>query len=126
MYKWNLLAGWLGILAGFVTGALQGIFFARADWLGGYASWPRRMLRLGHIALIALGLINIAFFATAEALHFGSGFGTRCIALGFLAGHATMPVICYLAAYRTGFRQLFFIPTACLLGGAGALVWRLA
>jgi len=51
----NLTAGWLGILAGVVSGCAIGLFFHRADWLGGYASFRRRMTRLGHISFFGLG-----------------------------------------------------------------------
>jgi hypothetical protein len=123
VYRLNLIAGWVGILAGFITGAVQGVFFTRPNWLGGYGSWERRMLRLGHIALVALGLINIAFWATAESLHFGAD--VRFISLLFFAGHVTMPLVCYLAAYRKQFHHAFFIPVLCLLVAATTLVERI-
>ena len=37
------------------------MFFHGEDWLGGYGSWRRRMLRLGHISMIGTGLLNLAF-----------------------------------------------------------------
>ena len=54
----NVIAAWIGVLAAFASGAVLGLFFHRADWLGGYGSWRRRLLRLGHIALVALGGVN--------------------------------------------------------------------
>jgi len=45
----NILAGWLGVLGGVLSGAVIGLFFHRDDWAGGYGSFSRRMLRLGHI-----------------------------------------------------------------------------
>ena len=61
----NVWAAWLGILAGALAGAVMGLMFHRDDWLGGYSSWRRRMLRLGHIAFFGIGLLNLAFAATA-------------------------------------------------------------
>ena len=52
----NWYFGWASILSAFVTGALIGLFFYREDFLGGYMSFSRRILRLGHIAQAALGL----------------------------------------------------------------------
>lgn len=46
----NWQAGWPLVLAAFVTGALIGRAFHRHDFLGGYGSFRRRLLRLGHIA----------------------------------------------------------------------------
>lgn len=64
----NLYAGWIGMLAGCLAGAVTGLFFHDPDWLGGYASWPRRMVRLGHIAFFGIGFINVIFALSAERL----------------------------------------------------------
>jgi len=58
----NLIAGWIMVLVGFVLGALFGIFAQKEDWLGGYTSRRRRLVRLGLIALIGLGMLNIIFW----------------------------------------------------------------
>ena len=42
----NLIAAWLGILLGFVSGMGLGMFFHNEKWLGGYASHKRRLYRL--------------------------------------------------------------------------------
>jgi len=57
--EWNLLAGWIATLAGIVSGAVMGLFFLREEWLGGYSSHPRRLLRLGHISFFGLGFTNV-------------------------------------------------------------------
>ena len=57
----NFLAGWWLILAAFVTGAALGLGFHREDFLGGYGSFRRRLARLGHIALAALGGLNVLY-----------------------------------------------------------------
>jgi hypothetical protein len=61
-------AAWVGICLGCAAGAVQGLFFHRETWLSEYDSWPKRMLRLGHISLVALGLINLGFSLTVSAL----------------------------------------------------------
>lgn len=123
----NLLAGWISILLGFVAGAVPGLSFWREDWLGGYGSWRRRMIRLAHIAFFGLGFINLAFaftlppwstIAHTAALRWSAGL--------LVAGNATMPVVCYLAAWRQPFRQLFAVPVACEVLGVALLVRALA
>ena len=57
----NLVVGWAGMLGGVLTGAAIGLFFEREEWMGGYASFPRRLARLGHIAFFGLGFLNILF-----------------------------------------------------------------
>src|ERR1700752_25644 len=67
----NILSGWIGICLGVFTGALFGLLFHKEDWLGGYNSWPRRMLRLGHISFFGIAFLNFMFSITTglEALH---------------------------------------------------------
>ena len=57
----NLFAGWVAISLGFVAGAVPGLFFWLEDWLGGYGSWRRRLVRLAHISFFGLGFINVLF-----------------------------------------------------------------
>src|SRR5688572_12642582 len=117
----NLLAGWMGFLAGAATGALMGLFFHRENWLGGYGSFPRRMIRLGHIACFGLGLINILFALTAATLPL-----TRAASIAsslLVAGIVTMPLTCFLTAWRKPFRLFFFIPAGSTIGGIVGLLF---
>jgi hypothetical protein len=41
----------------------------------------------------------------------------------FLVGAATMPAVCYLSAFRQGFRHLFPIPVLSLIVGAGLFLY---
>ena len=109
----NWMAGWACVLAAFVTGAMIGLGFHRDDFLGGYTSLRRRMLRLGHIALAALGMMNVLF-----ALGPWPAAGTmaaRGASTCFLAGAVLMPLVCFLTAWRERFRHLFFLPVASLI-----------
>ena len=118
----NLYAAWIGILLGFVGGAVQGSFFHREDWLQGYASWPRRLTRLGHISFFGLAFINLAFAATVAHLQPDTPTATYAIpwcSRLFILGAITMPLVCYLSAWRKGFRHLFFIPVSSLILAAG-------
>ena len=116
----NLYLGWLGVLLGLLVGTGIGLFFSDRDWLGGYSSWKRRMLRLGHVALVGTGLLNILFALSVKSVGFQPV--PRIAAVLFLVGAATMPTVCFLSAWRVGFRHLFFIPVVSLLGAAGDLL----
>jgi hypothetical protein len=116
----NLLAGWIGFLAGAVTGALMGLCFHRENWLGGYGSFPRRMIRLGHIACFGLGLINILFALTAATVP-----AARAVSIAsslLVVAMITMPLNCFLTAWRKPFRHLFCIPAGSTLGGIAGLL----
>lgn len=117
----NILAGWLGVLGGVLSGAIIGLFFHHENWAGGYGSFTRRMLRLGHISFFGIGFLNFAIgltFATValQATHM------QFAAWAMIAGAITMPLLCFLTAWRKNFRHFFFIPVLSVLGSALAVV----
>jgi hypothetical protein len=110
----HLAVGWSVILIGLLSGTMIGLYFHRDEWLGGYDSWRRRMVRLGHISFVGTGLLNLAFAATVPAL---AGWPyVRLPSVLFIAGAVTMPGVCFLAAWRKPLRHLFFIPVVSLVG----------
>jgi hypothetical protein len=109
----NWYVGWGLILTAFLTGAILGLLFYRDDFLGGYASFRRRIFRLGHIALAALGAINILYSVSSVALE--PSLRTRVASFGFIIGGVTMPAVCFLASWRASYRHLFFIPVSALI-----------
>jgi hypothetical protein len=119
----NLYAAWIGLFLAVLSGVISGLFFHDESWLGGYATWPRRLTRLGHISLFGLGFINLAFFLTAQVLEIKSGLTASAILL--IIGAATMPTVCYLAAFRKPFRHLFFVPVLSVGLGITIFLWRL-
>lgn len=125
MFVVNLYAAWIGIFLGFATGAVIGLFFHREDWLEGYGSWRRRMTRLGHISFFGLGFINLAFALTTAHVDLeatGTLTAARWSGWLFIVGAVTMPLLCFLSAYRKPFRHLFFIPVGSLIVAAGILL----
>lgn len=122
MIQMNLRAGWIAIFIGLLVGAVIGVYFHRADWLGGYGSWRRRMLRLAHISMVGTGLLNIAFALSAVALKIAAP--PRVASILFIVGAVTMPTICALSAVRPAFRHLFFIPVASLLTAVAECIYR--
>jgi len=119
----NLYAAWVGVLLGIVVGAVQGLFFHRDGWLGGYASWRRRMVRLAHVSLFGLAFVNLAFWVTASSLELGGA--TVLPSWLFIFGAVTMPACCYLAAFRKGLRHLFVVPVGSVGLGTALLLLAL-
>jgi hypothetical protein len=119
----NIVAAWIGFLLGCLAGIIPGLFFYSSDWLGGYGSWPRRMIRLAHIAFFGLGLINLSFALTARALGLDSGLQVTSALL--IVGEVAMPAVCYLSAWNPVFRNLFFIPALSVLTAIALFTWRL-
>ena len=105
----NLLAGWIGMLGGAVSGALIGVFFHREQWMGGYGSFRRRLTRLGHISFFGLGFLNLLFGLSLKAVPLPV-LHAEVASLGFILGAITMPLCCFLAAWRAPLRHLFPVP----------------
>ena len=119
----NVYAAWIAILVGVLAGTITGVFFHKEKFLGGYDSWTRRLMRLGHVAFFGLGFINLLFALTVRALGIESGIEAASVLL--VIGLITMPTVCYLSAFREVFRHLFFIPVFSVLAGVALFLWRL-
>lgn len=111
----NWYFGWSSILAAFATGAVIGLFFYREDFLGGYNSFRRRILRLGHIAQAALGMMNV--LAGVDQLQRELAY-PELAQWGLVVGGFSMPLVCFLSAWRPGFRHWFFVPVTALVTAA--------
>lgn len=107
----NIIAAWIGFLLGGISGAIPGLFFYRFDWLGGYTSWPRRLIRLAHISFFGIGFLNLGLGLTGQLL----GITSPAASILMLMGAVTMPLLCYFSAFRPAFRHLFFIPAGSVI-----------
>jgi hypothetical protein len=112
----NLVFAWIWILAGFLSGMMMGLRFHDENWLGGYASYKRRMYRLAHISFFGLGAVNFMFHFSLKGTALGA-FGTAA-SIAFIIGGITMPLCCWLMASSKKFQSLFAVPVLSLLSGA--------
>ena len=119
----NIIVGWVAICVGIVTGIIAGLYFHKEDSLGGYGSWTRRLMRLGHISFFGLGFTNLFFALTVRNLGIESGVEVSSILM--IIGVISMPIICYLAAFLKVLRHLFFIPVLSMLAAVVLFLWRL-
>src|SRR4051812_31823522 len=109
--------GWFWIALGFATGAALGMGFRRDDFLGGYSAWPRRLLRLGHIAMVALGALNLLFAQSLPRIALPAPW--PLIASGSLIAGAILMPACYaLVAFCKRAVPLFIAPVLLLSTGA--------
>jgi hypothetical protein len=118
----NEIFGWSCVLSGLLVGLGLGLGFHRDDWLGGYTSLRRRLVRLAHISLVALGFLNLLFALSATRLRLEPALLSSA-SWALVIGGAAMPACCALAAWRSGLRQLFAVPVASLLLGLGVILW---
>ena len=119
----NIYTAWIGFLLGCISGAIPGLFFHNKEWLGGYTSWRRRLIRLGHISFFGIGFLNLSCALTARALEIDSNLTLPSILL--IIGAITMPTVCYLSAWKESFRHLFFIPAVSVTIAISIFTWNL-
>jgi len=112
----SLTVAWTLILIGIAYGAVLGLGFASEGWLGGYGSWRRRLLRLGHIACFGMAGLNLAF---AFSLGPQSGPGLVWASWLWVVAGVGMPLVCVLSAWRLGLRHGFALPVLSALAAAG-------
>jgi len=111
MAQWNMFAGWIGMIFGLLAGALLGLFFHQESFAGGYASFRRRMLRLGHVAFFGLGILNVIFSLTLTTTGVLLSYPTVA-SISLIAAAILMPSICFLTAWKKPFRHIFALPVA--------------
>lgn len=112
----NILAGWVGMLGGVVSGAVIGLYFHDECWIGGYGSFRRRMVRLGHISFFGLGILNVLaglMLLNSEPARSYGGF----VVGGFVFSLLAMPLCCFLTAWKDFLRYLFPLPIIGVLAG---------
>jgi len=117
----NFDGAWIAFVLGCIAGAVPGLYFYSSDWLGGYASWPRRMIRLAHISFFGLGGMNLGFALTARTLGITEHLEVPSLLL--LASLVSMPLVCWLSAWRPQGRHLFFLPAGAALIGCAWFAW---
>ena len=117
----HIYIGWSSMIMGALSGAIIGLFFHRDEWAGGYASFRRRMLRLGHIAFFGLGFLNLMFGLTTQSVALPENY-LDIASAGFMVGVVAMPLCCFLSAWRKQFRHLFPIPVVAVMTGIVPMV----
>jgi len=117
----NAVVGWTLMAFGAVSGALIGLGFHRESWAGGYASFRRRLMRLGHISFFGLGILNVLFGLYAASLPEMAG-SLSVASWALMVAGCSMPAVCFLAAWKEPFRHLFPIPVLGVLIGVLATI----
>ncbi|MDH3973517.1 MAG: hypothetical protein OEV42_04475 [Deltaproteobacteria bacterium] len=127
MGELNITFGWLWINGGIISGMIMGLWsFAgpvkSPAGLEDYSSLPRRFVRLGHVAFIALSIINILYGRelaninlSPELMQLGS-YTMIFAALG-------MPPGCMAAAYKNSLKYFLVLPATSFMVAALIMAW---
>src|SRR5438552_19051164 len=104
----NLVLAWLWIVIGFGVGFFFGLHFHKEQWLGGYASFQRRLYRLAHISFFGLGGVNFLFYLTTQSFTHGS-ISVTIASWGFVLGAVSMQLCCFVLAHQPSLRAMFLL-----------------
>lgn len=118
----NEAFGWLWIHLGIVSGMLLGLFFLKPDFLGGYGSPRRRLIRLGHISFIGLGALNVLFTLSVPEI---ASREMAIAATALIVAAVSMPLTCAAVAWRQSFFPLFFVPVSSALLATALIAWEM-
>lgn len=115
--KINIIFGWCWLFLGILGAVWLGLYAFSPDWLGGYSSLSRRLLRLAHIAVMALSLTNILYGLCLKL----TSLPLRLKKVGSFAMIITavsMPLACLVSMFNLAFKSFFSIPVIffCLAG----------
>lgn len=120
----NEVFGWSWILCGFLSGTIIGLKFHNEEWMGGYGSHQRRLIRLGHISFVGLGILNILFSYSIPRVNLFPPL-LSIVSIAFIVGGVTMPLSCGLLAWKKRFHFMFFIPVSSLILATVLTIWGL-
>lgn len=102
------------LLLGAASGLVIGLWafggpLPEPSWVGGYSELPRRLMRLGHIALFALGMINLMLARQLAGAGLTEG-STRLALASMNIGNILMPTLLFAAVAWPGVKYLLAVP----------------
>lgn len=115
--KKNVSFGWIWILVGIILGAVMSLWSFNGPLpspVGDYSSLPRRLLRLSHIAFIALAVINILYGYGIDNIKIKDKYkkiGSNCI----IYGAVLMPLLLLAAVFLEPLKYLTIIPAILII-----------
>jgi len=123
----NRFIGWTSLVAGIATGLVMGLWSFDGPapvpgWLGDYDDLSRRLARLGHIAFIGLGILNILLSRELTALALGPG-ARRIAAAAMNVGNVLLPLALLAAAAWHPAKYATAVPALCVFVAMGLAAW---
>jgi len=115
--KKNISFGWIWILAGLIVGVIMGMWSFNGPMpspIGDYTSLPRRMLRLSHIAFIALAIINILYGYEVDKIQLKNKL-RRIGSLCMIYGAILMPIFLIAAVFFEPLKYLTMISATLVI-----------
>ena len=123
----NRTVGWASLAVGVATGLVMGLWsfdgpLPTPVWLGAYGDTPRRLARLGHIAFIGLGTINILL--ARELTESSLGDPARRLASGAMnLGNVLLPITLFAAAAWRPAKYAMGLPATAVFVALSLAAW---
>jgi hypothetical protein len=102
------------MLLGAVSGLVIGLWsfggpFPEPAWVGSYSELPRRLIRLAHIALFALGMINLMLARQHAGIDLPEQ-ATRLALAAMNVGTLLMPALLFATVFLPAAKYLLAVP----------------
>lgn len=119
--------GWTSLAVGIAVGLVIGLWsfdgpMATPAWVGEYTDTSRRLLRLGHIAFIGLGLLSILLAAELGRSSL-SARGRQMASRLMVAGNVFLPVLLVGASIWRPLKYLMGLPATCVFVAMVLAAW---
>ena len=123
----NRTIGWISLVAGIATGLVMGLWsfdgpMTTPAWLGEYGDTSRRLARLGHIAFIGLGLINILLAHELPQSSLSTR-GRHMASRHMNFGNIVLPIALFAAAVWRPAKYAMAIPAAAVFVAMCLAAW---
>jgi len=123
----NRTIGWWSLAAGVATGLVLGLWSFDGPlpvpaWLGAYDDTARRLARLGHIAFIGLGMLNILLARELPQSALEDS-GRRLASRAMNLGNLLLPVLLFAAAAFPPVKYALAVPATAVFVALSLAAW---
>jgi hypothetical protein len=123
----NRSVAWTSMAVGIATGLVMGLWSFDGPvpvpaWLGEYGDTPRRLARLGHIAFLGLGILNLLLDHELPRSGLGAR-GKRAAAWAMNLGNIALPMGLFAAAAWAPAKYALSIPATAVFVALTLVAW---